>query len=82
MGNPSTSASPVEKGNGNKCRLDAGPSAIREMGGHVAKKLGDGLMCLFGYPLAERCRTRGTRSAFDPASIGGFQSQERGNGEA
>jgi hypothetical protein len=23
-----------------------------EMGGHVAKKLGDGLMALFGYPLA------------------------------
>jgi class 3 adenylate cyclase len=25
----------------------------REMGGHVAKKLGDGLMALFGYPVAQ-----------------------------
>jgi class 3 adenylate cyclase len=32
--------------------FDAASSAVREMGGHVAKKLGDGLMCLFGYPLA------------------------------
>jgi class 3 adenylate cyclase/predicted ATPase len=27
-------------------------AAVTEMGGHVAKKLGDGLMCVFGYPLA------------------------------
>src|SRR5262249_55864764 len=26
---------------------------VKEMGGHVAKKLGDGLMALFGYPLAQ-----------------------------
>ena len=32
--------------------LDAASAAVAEMGGHVAKKLGDGLMCLFGYPLA------------------------------
>src|SRR5262249_61677003 len=25
----------------------------KEMGGHVAKKLGDGLMALFGYPVAQ-----------------------------
>jgi hypothetical protein len=24
------------------------------MGGHVAKKLGDGLMALFGYPVARK----------------------------
>ena len=30
--------------------LDAASAAVVEMGGHVAKKLGDGLMCLFGYP--------------------------------
>ena len=33
--------------------LDAASSAVEEMGGHVAKKLGDGVMALFGYPLAQ-----------------------------
>ena len=33
--------------------LDAASAAVTEIGGHVAKKLGDGLMCLFGYPLAQ-----------------------------
>jgi tetratricopeptide (TPR) repeat protein len=33
--------------------LDAATTAVEEMGGHVAKKLGDGLMALFGYPLAQ-----------------------------
>jgi class 3 adenylate cyclase/predicted ATPase len=33
--------------------LDAASSAVAEMGGHVAKKLGDGLMALFGYPVAQ-----------------------------
>jgi hypothetical protein len=28
-------------------------AAVTEMGGHVAKKLGDGLMALFGYPIAQ-----------------------------
>ena len=32
--------------------LDAASAAVTEMGGHVAKKLGDGLMSLFGYPVA------------------------------
>ena len=32
--------------------LDAASAAVTEMGGHVAKKLGDGLMALFGYPPA------------------------------
>jgi class 3 adenylate cyclase len=32
--------------------LDGASAAVTEMGGHVAKKLGDGLMALFGYPLA------------------------------
>ena len=31
--------------------LDAASAAVTEMGGHVAKKLGDGLMALFGYPV-------------------------------
>jgi hypothetical protein len=32
--------------------LDDASAAVMVMGGHVAKKLGDGLMALFGYPLA------------------------------
>jgi class 3 adenylate cyclase len=33
--------------------LDAATTAVTEMGGKVAKKLGDGLMALFGYPVAQ-----------------------------
>jgi class 3 adenylate cyclase len=33
--------------------LDAASAAVTEMGGKVAKKLGDGLMALFGYPIAQ-----------------------------
>jgi class 3 adenylate cyclase/tetratricopeptide (TPR) repeat protein len=33
--------------------LDAASAAVTEMGGRVAKKLGDGLMALFGYPVAQ-----------------------------
>jgi class 3 adenylate cyclase/predicted ATPase len=44
--------------------LDAGSAAVMEMGGHVAKKLGDGLMSLFGYPLAhENDAERAARAA-------------------
>jgi SAM domain (Sterile alpha motif)/Adenylate and Guanylate cyclase catalytic domain len=32
--------------------LDDASAAVAELGGHVAKKLGDGLMALFGYPVA------------------------------
>jgi hypothetical protein len=44
--------------------LDAASAAVAEMGGHVAKKLGDGLMVLFGYPVAqENDAERAARSA-------------------
>src|SRR5262245_55429036 len=33
--------------------LDSASTAVMEVGGHVAKKLGDGLMALFGYPVAQ-----------------------------
>ena len=33
--------------------LDAATAAVTEMGGHIAKKLGDGVMALFGYPVAQ-----------------------------
>ena len=45
--------------------LDAASAAVTEMGGHVAEKLGDGLMSLFGYPVAQENdaerRARGPR---------------------
>jgi class 3 adenylate cyclase/predicted ATPase len=44
--------------------LDAASEAVTEMGGHVAKKLGDGLMVLFGYPMAhENDAERAARAA-------------------
>src|SRR5215469_15628228 len=44
--------------------LDDASAAVTEMGGHVAKKLGDGLMVLFGYPLAhENDAERAARAA-------------------
>jgi class 3 adenylate cyclase len=33
--------------------LDKAPAAVTDLGGHVLKKLGDGLMALFGYPKAQ-----------------------------
>jgi class 3 adenylate cyclase/predicted ATPase len=33
--------------------VDAGSTAVAEMEGKIAKKLGDGLMALFGYPVAQ-----------------------------
>ena len=44
--------------------LDAASAAVTEMGGHVAKKLGDGILALFGYPLAhENDSERAARAA-------------------
>ena len=44
--------------------LDAASAAVVQMGGHVAKKLGDGLLALFGYPLAhENDAERAVRAA-------------------
>ena len=44
--------------------LDAASAAVTEMGGHVAKKLGDGLLALFGYPVAhENDAERAARAA-------------------
>jgi class 3 adenylate cyclase len=36
--------------------LDDASAAVIEMGGNVAKKLGDGRMALFGYPLRRHAR--------------------------
>ena len=44
--------------------LDAASAAVTEMGGHVAKKFGDGLMALFGFPVAhENDAERAARAA-------------------
>jgi len=44
--------------------LDAASAAVTEMGGHVAKKLGDGIMALFGYPVGhENDAERAARAA-------------------
>jgi class 3 adenylate cyclase/predicted ATPase len=44
--------------------LDMASAAVTDMGGKVAKKLGDGLMALFGYPLAhENDAERAARAA-------------------
>ena len=49
--------------------LDDATPAVTEFGGHVLKKLGDGLMALFGYPrrkrttLNVRCGRRSRSSA-------------------
>jgi SAM domain (Sterile alpha motif)/Adenylate and Guanylate cyclase catalytic domain len=59
--------------------LDAASAAVMEMGGHVAKKLGDGLMALFGYPVAQEndaeavnfsCRINHHRAGFDADARG------------
>jgi class 3 adenylate cyclase len=56
--------------------LDAASAAVTGMGGHVAKKLGDGLLALFGYPVAqENDSERAARAALSgsaPHSRRGF----------
>jgi class 3 adenylate cyclase/predicted ATPase len=59
--------------------LDAASAAVAEMGGHVAKKLGDGLMALFGYPVAyENDAERAARTAM--AIQRALAELNRGNG--
>ena len=61
------------------------PPPQAEMGGHVAKKLGDGLMCLFGYPLAhENDAERAVRAALSiqppwPTSIARMPERPSGS---
>src|SRR6516225_5799878 len=63
--------------------LGAATAAVTEMGGHVAKKLGDGLMCLFGYPVAqENDAERAARAALSvQLALAGLNRKNAGTGK-
>jgi len=63
--------------------LDAASAAVAEMGGHVAKKLGDGLLALFGYPLAhENDVERAVRAALSiPRALTELNRKNAGTGK-
>ena len=63
--------------------LDDASAAVTEMGGHVAKKLGDGLMALFGYPLAhENDAERAARAALSiQRALAGLNRKNAGAGK-
>jgi class 3 adenylate cyclase len=63
--------------------LDAASAAVTEMGGHVAKKLGDGLMALFGYPVAqENDAERAARAALSiQRSLSEINRKKAGTGK-
>ena len=62
--------------------LDDASAAVMEMGGHVAKKLGDGLLVLFGYPLAhENDAERAARAALSiHRALAGLNRKNAGAG--
>src|SRR5262249_41297972 len=62
--------------------LEAASAAVTEMGGKVAKKLGDGLMAMFGYPVAqENDAERATRAALAiQRSLTGLNRKNEGSG--
>src|SRR5215831_10013282 len=64
--------------------LDAASGAVTQMGGHVAKKLGDGLMALFGYPAAqENDAERATRAALSiQRALAEVNQKNAGTGKA
>jgi class 3 adenylate cyclase len=47
--------------------LDAASATVNSLGGHVLKKLGDGLMALFGHPQAQE--NDGERAVRAPPSM-------------
>ena len=63
--------------------LDAASAAVTEMGGKVAKKLGDGLMALFGHPVAqENDAERAVRAALAiQRSLSGLNRKNEGSGK-
>ena len=63
--------------------LDAASAAVTEMGGHVARKLGDGILALFGYPVAhENDAERAARAALAiQAALGELNRKNAGTGK-
>jgi class 3 adenylate cyclase/predicted ATPase len=63
--------------------LDDASAAVTEMGGHVSKKLGDGLMALFGYPVAqENDAERAVRAALSiQRSLADINRKNTGSGK-
>jgi class 3 adenylate cyclase len=63
--------------------LDEASSAVTSFGGHVLKKLGDGLMALFGYPRAqENDAERAVRAALAiQRALGEFNARNAASGE-
>jgi class 3 adenylate cyclase/predicted ATPase len=63
--------------------LNAASAAVTEMGGKVAKKLGDGLMALFGYPVAqENDAERAVRAALSiQRALGELNRKNEGAGK-
>ena len=63
--------------------LGAASAAVTEIGGHVAKKLGDGLMALFGYPSAqENDAERAARAALSiQRSLAELNRKNTGSGK-
>src|SRR6516164_7020778 len=62
--------------------LDEASKAVTGLGGHVLKKLGDGLMALFGYPQAqENDAERAVRAALAiQRALGEINAKNRGKG--
>jgi class 3 adenylate cyclase len=62
--------------------LDAASDAVTQLGGHVAKKLGDGIMALFGHPIAqENDAERAVRAALAiKRALGELNRKNRGSG--
>ncbi len=62
--------------------LDAASEAVAQMGGQVAKKLGDGIMALFGHPIAqENDAERAVRAALSiQRALGEMNRRNAGSG--
>ena len=63
--------------------LESASSEVTKLGGHVAKKLGDGLMVLFGYPIAhDNDAERATRAALAiQRALGELNRRNTGTGK-
>jgi class 3 adenylate cyclase/predicted ATPase len=62
--------------------LESASTEVTKLGGHVAKKLGDGLMVLFGYPVAhDNDAERATRAALAiQRALGDLNRRNTGTG--